>query len=422
MKEVPTMARPPEIYDYLMSTGAPTPFTGVWRDLKPSTAFRDLVLPAKETRKELRKRFEVADLLAAGVFVGTDKKPRLNPLLRKEPRTLLSVLQGGRGMPYDIVGNDVAAMSGDWAVKALLHDVRLTSSITRMNRSMLAVADIRDVAILQGIGVFTVPATAFHRLGPRGISAMRQELMIDVRTPMRRAPKLLRDDVEPSGDGRHIGMIGEPPRGMVTAVTFADWSVSQLDPADIPMVHEIAKDLARMEEALAFDLESFALWKPSAQEIADIDYAIQRGSKVKYVARALSESLRKSSTPLVPSRRRGTVEELHREGVRNFLKSLGQAVPDDRPRREWDEFRARVDRELAEPIRGMANETSDPIKRQRLAMLAELSPATMEKLHGLRCQGATSVDGGPAREAGDDEWKATMAMVDRMIKLMETVA
>lgn len=392
-----------KIYQEVAAAGTPLELPGDWRALPSDPSFFRLADAAALWEALLRK-FAPQILIDSGVgHAGDDDTLVMNPLLTS-PKTILWALRKKPGAPpFQLVADLKCVHSKSWAFAAALFEYRTAPMIAAARNRVAVVFSMTDLAILRSLKMPAVPAGGLHFLpGPRSGSFC----------------KLMGLDRKPSQSPNRLRSVAPP------ALVLFDWSVANGAPMDLTEADRIWKYWRNLQRNLGWEIDEYQRLLPTAAELSKVRFLVQHEGWDR-LREVLFDGPYENSKSLGidPSQERRPPGSLT-EALQSWRRA-GSSSSDPLMRRlAWNDVRELHDRQILDPLAREALATADPIQRNMLSTLADLSRLLYPQILQLteRLSQAVGEKGaGAGNLVPKEDFQQLMAGVDRVLALQQGI-
>jgi hypothetical protein len=390
-----------DIFQQIVAACAPVRFQRPWGFLSCQSDCFGGIANCTAMLEMLRQQFGDAALQEAGVLQQPkDGPPLVHPGLTSGEGIV--VLRPSPDAPPADLSTSHGCLSGLPPLFATAQD-RWTQEAHELCPLFFAVFSLRDLRLLRSLGLPVALAAGLDQLNAKTLRLMAKAFDVSSAHAPDSIPKVAPASAAPDCNGSLLeGREAKTPQDTTSRQSCADmglqsrrlliivgWSLSDLSLGIPGGVAPLARHLARAEESLDLDVENFAVWVPTPDEVEKIRFASQVRDE-ESLRRLVSHAqnlleiqefldLAKPPDPKPPKVTEDYIS-LRRKLAAGFREQAqsGSAPPD--LQQTWKRYEAQVRLELVEPLRRQALEAEDPALRcagDELASLLEL----LHRLH-----------------------------------------
>lgn len=237
------------------------------------------VVNAEAVTSSLLEKFNVDQLVAAKVLVGAaDGAQRLNPKLSADGGWLV-FLRDVNGECFDVVCAR-GCLSGQVPIFSMLEDGAMRDAAAASANTICLASSVLDLILLRSLGIPASLATGLSRLTFRGLAKLIRVMdggplsygELDS-FGMKILPEYdCHDELDPDG-----ACLGEPlhifPTFDLILIAGSLHQRNREVPTNVPRICRFLTDAARY---LRCDWLDFFVWRPSVDELAELDFRLQR--------------------------------------------------------------------------------------------------------------------------------------------------
>lgn len=269
-----------DIYQALHDACLPGRFRRPWNFMKYPDDCRRMVDAAAVTSALLQK-FKVERLIAAKVLVDTpDGARQLNPKVTADGGRMV-FLRDVHGDCFDVVCAR-GCLSDEVPIFSMLEDCAMRDAVAASCDTVYLASSLKDLILLRSVGVSASLATDLNRLTPRGLSNLVQvmdagplafgelrEFSARIITEYDRQKSKERYDPTSCLQESTIAS----PRFSLILIAGSLHEQNCALPAMVPQICRFLTDAARY---LGCDWFDFHVWRPSAEQMIELDFRIQQ--------------------------------------------------------------------------------------------------------------------------------------------------
>jgi hypothetical protein len=419
-----------QIYAELERHATPVPAPGCWSGPDALPGYYQPPLEPEGLLRNLRERFSDQELLTAGVFQRHAGQPdvALNPDLVGPEKHWLSLRRAPGDEPYDVIVSS-GCLSGPLPALAVLHDYRVQNLLASTDSDLLIAFTVEDMASLIAAGFPATTATGMSSL--RGARLAKFCKTFKLERPFHQVPA-----ESGAGSGFPSGAVGprpsavppgpgaapvpptgtaipgpcwvgtSPPPGAVqsppaartpppphaptptpgwledlSAPRLVAWSPASgsLDPP--PEHAAVQAHLRALAEHLGISTNDISSWQPTPAALQQFSFVSQCGSPSE-----LHQILLSSLSPAGPASPVGQPAKKSTSLAAVFVKVFAAQGDRELQKRGLQTLDAQLDYLIYKPHLQRAEQSSDPVTRNDLFMLAAMNRIFNEQLIQLNLQ------------------------------------
>jgi hypothetical protein len=351
-----------DVFEFLRKEGTPSQLPGSWARL--STDLFDLPDDHEKLLRGLEKRFALGDLLRSNVVqADADNGIALSEVLVSHNTFLCPLRKPRAKKPFDLLTGGGGTLLGQLPAIAVLDDAEIAARVDRAG-GRLFLAD-SPPAILRSVGQPVAPAHDMAGLAGDRLAAFAAKMRIPI--VGRPASDLAAARPKSARHRRQATSTGIP-----RSLILVNWRPSQLTAVDIPVMLEIRSHLLALAKKLEFPLDDFAIWKPSADQLARLEHALASNDPQQVREAALDRfedaCVMLDRWPLIESHEPSTLAET--------VSTMG-AARDPFDQRAGVPDRPQLDQMLVQkviaPLMQRADKTTNELDRNLIVTLVGLS-------------------------------------------------
>jgi hypothetical protein len=406
-----------QIYDRAWGQCPPYPLTEPWQGLPPGPEVRYLPTDAAATIQVLLEDATPDELCQAGVAVQAEAgQLELDPRLSGSGGLVLALHDDASGPPYDLV-TEAGCISGPTlAVCAGMRDIRIREFLEQA-RVLCVAPSLADVAALLAGGMPAIVSAGLDQLRRGTLDQFCEDLGFDrpegpwsargvgtigaVREVHARTKRLL-------ADAEAARARGERPEPFPLCLALVGWSPAFLSTAPPEKLEPVRARLRDIHELLGIAMDTTFVWQPQPSDLVPLQFALENGSRAD-IQQALLTNVVSSSAPLIAPP--GTANPVLADptdfpGAQANLRTVSRLRGERYVHQHaWRMFEQLLDRDLIAPLQQQAATAADPLDRNLLAAMAQLS-RRLQVEAALGCQRLSAAIEKGGVTAGDAQLEA----------------
>lgn len=327
-----------QIYAELESRSQPATLPGPWSGIAAPPAYRAPLGDHRAIAKFLLGKYQVSDLVSAGVFLSRPGGQGSSPRLLINAHLLLDswlILRRAVGDPPSEIVTSQGCLSGNLPVLASLEDATFRNLLVENCRELFAATSLADAMILLSLGWPAIPASGLDDL--RGTTLDRFCREFDVR-PINSYWLNVADEEDEPDEGTAV----EPPQEQVSgpasvsdddggnspeghpdsgatgqaapapytfedseesfSLTFVGCQLSALSSEQPAELARVSSCLADIADNLDLLLDQVHVWRPKDSLLAKLRWALDRGSTRRHLQYLCAASHAENTKSLFPQR------------------------------------------------------------------------------------------------------------------------
>jgi hypothetical protein len=348
-----------------------------WQRMPSHPAFR---LWTPDVIDALRGEFAEHDLIAAGIMQGdTPAGAVLADYLHAE-QPILPLRTAADQLPAQLVVGEQVLPQGADACLAILRDYRLQDLAKTSHGATFVASSLREMAVMWACRLTTTLGSGLETLSIPGLRwlAERVEQLASL------AERPADEDDEEDEEDEDGGVGGDDddvddddgfdPPAYPPSLVYVDWTPRELEPARQAWIVPIWRHVAAAERHCP-DLElRQKIWSPGAESLEPIVFCLTYG-EASDIVRAMIDSSQNLHMSL-PDRKNDPPQKSeppsYLDAHAQWRQSIDGYYGTEHTHRRWEQLLAAIERQYVGPVLARSMAVTDPIKRNRLLLLAQV--------------------------------------------------